>query len=291
MTYNEFTQSPIDVLSDALKNRGIGRGARIAIELSYLPARDYIKFREKLPDSQIEDATPLLYEIRMRKTKREIEILSKVGKAAEESIQEAFEKISEGESERDLARYMMNAFTGRGGENFKMLVVGSGPRSCHPNATPTDRAIKRGDLVRVDMIGTYRGYYSDCARTAVMAEPTEKQLRIYGRIAEIYKSIMPKIKPGASTKELYSFYRGLTDKYELMPLRFLGHGLGLGVHEEPYINIYSDIKLEESMVMCIEPLHFVPGVEGYHIEDAVIITNEGAEVITDRMDKSELYIL
>lgn len=288
-TYNEFTQSPMDVLSNVLKTLNIEKG-RIAIETSYLPAKDYFILKRRLPQVQVRDATDLFCILRMKKTKREIEILNEVGKAAEKSIEEAFEKISEGDTEKDLARYLMNAFFDKGGENVKMLVVGSGKRSCHPNATPTDKTIKRGDLVRVDMIGTYRNYYSDCARTGVMIKPKDKQLRIYEKIAEIYNSILPKIQPGASTQELYKFYRRLTKRYSLSPLKFLGHGLGLGLHEEPYINVYSDIKLEENMVMCVEPLHFVPRVEGYHLENELIITKDGYEIITNLME-NKLHIL
>jgi len=135
--------------------------------------------------------------------------------------------------------------------------------------------------VRADFLGTVGGYYTDCARTAVVGEPTDGQAATYAAIAAIHREVLVRVRPGAHTRDLYDLYQMRAREHRLQPLRFLGHGVGLGLHEGPFIDGHTEVVLEPGMVFAIEPVHFVPHQVGFHLEDMLILTPEGHEVVTD----------
>jgi Xaa-Pro aminopeptidase len=98
------------------------------------------------------------------------------------------------------------------------------------------------------------------------------------------------IRPGAKTNEIYQAYLDFFEKHGLQPTNFVGHGLGITLHEEPYISRYHDTELREGMVLAIEPMQFLPG-EGYQVEDELVVTENGYKLITDYRDPSELIII
>src|SRR5699024_6081829 len=115
----------------------------------------------------------------------------------------------------------------------------------------TDRVLKKGDIVRVDMIGKKQGYYCDCCRTAVVGEPEDYHIDIWNKLVKAHDDAVESIKPGASSKAIYDNYVQQFNEFDLTPIEFIGHGLGISLHEEPFINTYQDIALKENMVLCI----------------------------------------
>src|SRR5690606_29236160 len=134
--------------------------------------------------------------------------------------------------------------------------------------------------VRVDVIGTASNYYSDVARTAVVGKATDEQLRTWANMVEARKVALDAMRAGTSTHAMYQRYAEQMERWNLPPIKFLGHGLGLTLHEEPYIGPYSDIELRPGMVMCLEPLCWYPNRWGVQLEDEVIVTEDGYELIT-----------
>jgi Xaa-Pro aminopeptidase len=161
-----------------------------------------------------------------------------------------------------------------------MLVVGSGPRSAAVNAPPTGRVLERGDMVRLDIIGTKNRYHSDVARTAVVGEPTSEQQHVYELLHGVHRRCLDALRPGALTSDVYAIYRSAMDEARLPPYHFVGHGLGITLHEDPFVNALASIPLEEGMVLCIEPLTLLEGRFGVQIEDEVLITRDGYEPFT-----------
>lgn len=290
ISYNEFTQDPIQVASAEIATLGLADG-RIGLEYTALSIKGFQTLRQELPRAELVPVDELLQELRMVKTPGELDRLRKVGRAAEEAARVAFTQARPGMTEMELGQAITDAYIQRGGDRLTMLVVGTGDRSGFANATPTRQVIQPGDIVRVDVIGTGGNYYSDVARSAVVGKATAAQHKVWGQLNEARAVALDALRPGASPRAMYERYAAQMELWGLPPIAFLGHGLGLTLHEEPYINPYSDVPLQAGMVLCIEPLCWYPNRWGLQLEDEIIITTDGYALITDRYDESDLYTI
>ncbi|MDR7574074.1 MAG: Xaa-Pro peptidase family protein [Armatimonadota bacterium] len=288
--YDEHAQSAMAVLADLLAERGLDR-AHLGLEMDVIAAQDYAELTRRLPAARFEDASMVFKRSRWVKTAREVDQIRRGGRLADASVREAFTSVRAGITERALAAAMADAFLRQGGDDVRLVVVGAGERSSHPNAPPTDRILRPGDVVRVDFLGTVGGYYTDCARTAVVGEATAEQAAVYRSLVEIHREVLARLRPGVRTRELYALYHDRASRRRLQPLRFLGHGLGLGLHEGPFIDAHTDVTVEPGMVFAIEPVHFVPHQVGFHLEDMVVVTPTGAEVVTDVTPTDSLWVI
>ncbi len=286
--YDEHAETAMQVLARLLAARGLETG-RLGLEMDFIAAQDYAELTRLVPRAAFVDASLLLKRTRWVKTPRELERIRRGGRIADEAIQEVFRSARPGMTERALATAMVEAFLRRGGDDVRLVVLGAGERSSHPNAPPSDRPLRVGDVVRVDFLGTIGGYFTDCARTAVVGKPTDAQAAVYGAIVSIHQEVLGRVLPGVGTRELYELYNARAVQHHLQPLRFLGHGLGLGLHEGPFIDAHTDVTLEPGMVFAIEPVHFVPHEVGYHLEDVLIVTPTGHEVVTDATNTDVLW--
>jgi len=286
--YNEFTESPMQFLADAVKELGQENG-RIGIELDYLPARDYEKLKKILPRVRFEDAEAFFGKLRMIKTPEEIEKLRRVGYAAEKVHHQAFGKLRPGMTELDLAGFIVDGLYAEGVDQILKLVIGAGDRCSHANPAPTKKVIQKGDMIRVDIFATLSSYLSDVARTAVVGRPTAFQKETWKKLIDAREATLENIRPGVHSQEIYQIFAKKFKQLGLEPINFVGHGLGLTLHEDPYINRFSDTVLEPGMVLCVEPYYMmVKDNMGFQIEDEVIVTERGYELITHYKDSSEL---
>ena len=291
VSYNEFTQDPIDVLAETIEEL-VGADATIGLELDFLPYANYHRLREVLPDLRIENAKSFFAEARMIKSPEEVDLLRKMARAAHEMSYEALEQTAAGDTELDLASRILVGLFARGADDVMQLVIGSGERSWHANPAPTARRLAAGDMIRTDIFASKDGYLSDCARTAVVGEPNEKQREIWSRFLELRHQAFEAIRPGASTRQIYRSYADGLEAAGYKPINFLGHGLGLTLHEEPYIDRFSDSTLEAGMVLAIEPYLMLPDLNwGFQLEDEVLVTANGYERLTDVRDDAELIVV
>lgn len=279
ISYNEFTENPMMLAIQLLKKFGVECG-RIGMELSYLPATDLALLNKELPNSKILNADPIFEEMRLRKMQFEIDRIVEFGSKIEDVIYDAFSNVCEGMTEKNIYNCLVQGFNKIGGDKMAMPMVGSGERSCLLNGAPTDRVLKKGDIVRVDVMGVKNNYYCDCCRTAVVGVPEERHVNIYDKLVKAHDDAIARIKPGVDTKYIYDeFYKQFTG-WGFKPIAFIGHGLGLTLHEEPYINPYKNTILKENMVLCVEPIHVVDDVCGYQLENEVLVTADGHRMIT-----------
>lgn len=278
-TYREFAETAIGKVAHSLKQRGLDRG-RIGIEETYLPVAFHRALVDLLPGADLVAVDDLLSEIRSLKSGREIELIRDIGTAAQRIAEDCVARVSAGATEHDLGGLIAEDYAAAGGDELTMLVVGSGERSAHPNAPPTDKVMTSGEIVRLDIIGTKQNYYSDVARTAVVGEPTSEQEKIYDLLLSVHEQSLEALRPGVQTSEVYRIYKDAMENAGLPPYHFVGHGLGVTLHEEPFINEFKSVKIQENMVLCIEPLTMLEGRFGMQIEDEVIITSDGYEPIT-----------
>src|SRR4051794_27559249 len=155
-SYNQFTQNPADLLADALEQAGVGAG-KIAIELDYLPAMDFIRLRERLPKANFVHARDLYFRTRMVKTDDEIAILKQVGTLTERVVADVIAGLKPGVSERKVGSEIMNRMLDAGADAVSYQ-VGSGARSGIINCKPTDKIIECDDVVRIEVLGDKDGY-------------------------------------------------------------------------------------------------------------------------------------
>ena len=274
--YEEFVEDPVLVFADSLRARGLG-DAVLGVEETHLSYADHAKLVAALPHARLVRADELFEELRMVKTPSEIDAIRDIGAAAERIAGEVCERFGAGSSEREIANFVAERYAEAGGDGLTMLVVGSGPRSAAVNAPPTARTLERGDILRLDVIGTKGRYHSDVARTAVVGEPTAEQQRVYDLLLGVHERCLAALRPGALTSDVYAIYRAAMDEAGLPPYHFVGHGLGITLHEDPFVNALTSIPLEEGMVLCIEPLTLLEGRFGMQLEDEVLITADGYE--------------
>lgn len=286
--YREFSLDPIDLLVSVLKDKGLDRG-QIGIELQYIPALDFDKLRKKLPSVRFIGSDDLLEEAFTVKSDRHIQLLREVAEAAEKAILEGFETIEPGMTENDLARIMITKFYREGGDGIRILVIGSGERSSYPNVGPSGRVIQKGDLIRVDFLGVKEYFMSDVCRTAIVGKPSIDQEATWGKLTTTKDKVLETVKPGVKASEVYDAYLKIWSEFGFKPVRFIGHGLGLSAHERPFLGDIEEMGLQEGMILCVEPLLLIPGIEGYHVEDEILVTKDGYENLTTVMDTSRLY--
>jgi len=279
-SYNEFTDDPMVVLADTLREKGVA-GGKVGIQLSYLFARDYLRLVEHLPKAEIVDCESLMDAVRAIKTEDEIEIIRQGAMIAEKCYERVRREARGGMTEQEVATLVMSTLIAEGVE-YPRMVLGSGPRAAYINAKATTRRLETGDIVRFDVLGAYKNYQIDIARTATVGPASAEQKSYWSKLVAAQERCIKRIKPGVSTRDIYLGF--LSDFREFgidATLNFVGHGLGISTHEEPYINKYASNILEENMVLCVEPVHLLPGIGGYHLEDAMVVRRDGAEVLSN----------
>ena len=159
-------------------------------------------------------------------------------------------------------------------------IVASGENSSKPHAVPTDRVIKENDIITIDMGCKIKGYCSDMTRTIFLGEPTDEQKYVYDLVLKNQLKSLYEMKDGASIKDISKI---VTSNFALAGydlVHSLGHGVGLDIHEVPFIRESNDHTLKEKMVVTNEPGIYIPGNFGVRIEDTVLITKDGPEVLT-----------
>lgn len=274
--YEEFVEDPVLVFADSLRRLGLSDGT-VGVEETHLSHADYGKLETALPEARLVRADELFEELRMVKTPSEIEAIRDIGGAAERIAGEVCARFGAGSTEREIANFVAERYAEAGGDGLTMLVVGSGPRSAAVNAPPTNRMLERGDVLRLDIIGTKGRYHSDVCRTFVAGDPTAEQQRVYDLLLGVHERCLAALRPGVLTSDVYAIYRAAMDEAGLPPYHFVGHGLGITLHEDPFVNELASIPLEEGMVLCIEPLTLLEGRFGMQLEDEVLITASGYE--------------
>lgn len=288
-SYNQFTQDPADMLADILVEAGVAEG-RIGIELDYMPAQDYIRLVQRLPKARFEHCRDLYFTCRMVKTAEEIAILRKVGALTDRIAGEVLALIRPGMTEKAVAQMVTQRMMDGGCDGLKCQ-VGSGVRSGITNCSPTAKVIEQGDVVRLEILGDMQGYRSNVTRTAVMGKPTEEQQAIWTVMIGARDACRALLKPGTPVPLLWQTYLEYMRGHGIEPtLKFLGHGIGQTIHEEPYITDTRTMALQPNVTMTMEPLYMMPGRMGFHVEDMWLITETGHEPITGLLSPNDQLI-
>jgi Xaa-Pro aminopeptidase len=277
--YDEFADDPMEVLAGMLRDLGVERG-RVGIELDAIPADRWERLKGLLPHTTFVHGRPAFQDARMIKTPAELDRLRRAARIADLAQAEARPAVKEGMTEQDLYRLVVDRALANGAETVLLVQVAAGERSVLSNPAPSDRRLRRGDVVKIDTFVSVGGYLSDTGRWIVIGEATPEQREVWRRMQETMAAIHEVIRPGVEARAVWETFVAEFARYGMSPaIRFLGHGLGLSLHEEPFVAAHSETVLEAGMVLAIEPI-YRDGDIGFHLEDNLVVTDDGVENMT-----------
>lgn len=234
----------------------------------------------------------LIEKIRLIKTEQEINIIKVACEIADHAFTHILDFIKPGKTELEVSNELEFFMRQQGATQSSFdTIVASGLRSALPHGVATNKVIEKGDFVTLDFGALYNGYISDITRTVAVGEPSEKLVEMYNTVLASQLLSLEKVGPGLTGIQADAIARDyLTEKgYGEAFGHSLGHGIGLEVHEGPGLSKRSETVLEPGMAVTIEPGVYVPGVGGVRIEDDILITESGNELLTH--STKELIIL
>ncbi|GFG54951.1 peptidase M24 family protein [Mycolicibacterium agri] len=276
-------EDPYRLVADALGASGDGEPRATAVTDS-MPALHLLPLADVLGRVPVL-ATDVLRRLRMIKDAAEIDALRKAGAAIDRVHARVPEFLVPGRTEADVAADIAEAIVAEGHSEVAFIIVGSGPHGADPHHECSDRQLQEGDIVVVDIGGPYEpGYNSDSTRTYSIGEPDPEVAQRYAVLQRAQQAAVQAVRPGVSAEEVDATARNVLAEAGLAEafVHRTGHGIGLSVHEEPYIVAGNDLRLEEGMAFSVEPGIYFPGQWGARIEDIVIVTADGAEPVNQR---------
>jgi len=272
---SEMEKESFEILVGELMGRAVDSGV-IGVDDPNLTSALTSKLRKK----SVKDLSAVFQKVRMKKTKEEIVRIKQSAKILQKAVNFAIEQAKRGITEIDLAKVFEKSIIDEGGR-ILFTVIGFGDRSAYPNAQPSERKLRTGDIIRFDVGCTWKYYCSDMARSIVFGKPTDKQKRYYEAISKGEEKAIEAIKPGIKASDVFNIamdtVRGIIPHYKR---HHCGHGIGLEVHEQPLISPSNDCVLEEGMTLCIETPYYELGWGGLQVEDEILVTRDGFEFLT-----------
>lgn len=230
-------------------------------------------------------ATEVLRELRMIKDPAEIDALRNAGAAIDRVHARVPEFLVPGRTEADVAADIAEAIVAEGHSEVSFIIVGSGPHGADPHHEHSERILQPGDIVVIDIGGSYEpGYHSDCTRTYSLGQPEPEVAQQYSVLHKAQQAAVAAVRPGIMAEHIDRVARdilagaGLADAF----VHRTGHGIGLSVHEEPYVVGGNRTVLREGMAFSVEPGIYFPHRWGARIEDIVVVADDGALPLNNR---------
>jgi Xaa-Pro aminopeptidase len=220
--------------------------------------------------------------LRMRKDQTEFINLKENALIDDRAMQAGFAAIKEGVTELEIGEAINNHFISEGAKP-QFCIVGSGPNGAFPHHHTGDRKVEYGDAVLIDIGGRKGTFPSDMTRMSVLGEPPEGYLEIHAIVERAVQAAMATAKPGVMAKDVDAAARDVITEagYGEFFVHRLGHGLGIDIHEPPYITATSEVILDEGMVFSIEPGIYLQGRFGVRLEEIVILRADGPEILSE----------
>ena len=220
---------------------------------------------------------------RVVKDDDEIARIRRAAGIVDEALTGFLEELAPGITEKEAAFELNRRILVGGADAIAFeTILASGPSAACPHARPSSRALREGDMVKIDVGGRVDGYCSDITRTVFLGEPDERFIEVYSIVYEAQQAAVAAVGPGVECRELDTIAReriaaaGYGDEFS----HGLGHGVGLEVHEAPRLSARSTDVLAAGMVVTVEPGVYIEGWGGVRIEDLVLVTEDGCEVLT-----------
>lgn len=255
----------------------------LGFESDVLNVNLYHKYQEYFPQTKLYPFKNIIEKLRMIKDYKEIDILKKSAKIATRSFLQTIISIQSGVSETSIASLLNFNMRKNGAKKEAFdLIVTSGERGTLIHGEPSSKKIEDEELIIIDFGAVFEMYNSDCTRSFVLDKATYDQRKIFDIIKRTQTETLQQVRPGVRCCDLDKYARNIIkdNGYGDYFNHSLGHGVGLDIHELPRLNHTDETVLQPGMVVTIEPGIYVPKVGGVRIEDTVVVTEKGYEVIT-----------
>lgn len=260
-------------------------GKKLAVETTRLRFLEMDYLKKASPQTILADGSAVFDVLRVQKDPDEVHAMRTAVDIAQKAFKKLIPYIKPGETEHALANQLTALLLecGSDPELPFQVILSSGPNSANPHAEPSDRILKKGDLIVVDWGASYHGYASDLTRTLVLGEPSPEQHAIAESVLRANTAGRTAGKPGIPAGDVDRAARHEIEKdgFGSHFTHRTGHGLGMEAHETPYIFAENTIKLEPGMVYTVEPGIYLPDRGGVRIEDNVVVTATGSETLSD----------
>ncbi|HEU4976003.1 MAG TPA: Xaa-Pro peptidase family protein [Baekduia sp.] len=261
-----------------------GDRLRVGFDDAHLAVRDHAALGDRLAEGiELVPAGGLVEELRLVKDAEELERIRAATRLADEALTEVLGRGLAGRTERDVALDLEMTMRRAGAQGVSFPpIVASGAHSALPHAEPRDVEIPRGTLVTIDWGAVLDGYASDCTRTYATGEVDPRDREIYELVLEAQRTSLAAVRAGAGGREVDAVARDIITAagHGEHFGHGLGHGVGAEVHEGPRLSQRSVSTLAPGQVVTVEPGVYVPGAIGVRIEDLVVVTEDGCEVLT-----------
>jgi Xaa-Pro aminopeptidase len=266
----------------AEKINGMGLGV-MGVDKNHLTLGQFQTLQEKMPDTTLQSTEGIIEELRRVKEPSEVAAIQVACGIVDRAFAHILSQIKEGVSERDLA-IELDFFMRREGADKSGFdsIVAFGPHSAFPHAHPTDQRLEQGQFIKMDFGAQKDNYNSDITRTVIFGPASDRHREIYAVVQEAQQRALDAIRPGIKGQEAdavardYITEKGYGDHFG----HGLGHGLGREVHDGGALNKTSEIILEPGQVWTVEPGVYIEGFGGVRIEDDVVVTESGCDLLT-----------
>jgi Xaa-Pro dipeptidase len=260
-------------------------GKRIGVEPRQLRLMEFSHVKAGAPESEYPDASEVLTGLRLKKDKAEVDKMRRAIKIAQDALEATIPLIKIGMTERELSSELVIQLLKNGSDPempFSPIVSG-GPNGANPHASPTDRKLQAGDLLVVDWGAAYNHYISDLTRTFSVGEVDDECKKIHKIVQEANAAGRAAGGPGVPCANVDIATREVIEKsgYGKYFTHRTGHGIGMEGHEDPYMRGDNMQLLEPGMAYTVEPGIYLPNRNGVRIEDNVVITESGADCLSD----------
>ena len=276
ITFTELGKS----LEDIIKKHHV---RKVMLEGSAFTVNDAEKMYKLLSSAGAESIKSsaldtLISKMRIVKTSAEVDKMITAQRITEQALTETLKLVKEGVYEKDIAlelEYKMRRL-GAEGISFDLIVI-AGEKTSMPHGVPGENRIKPGDFITFDVGALYQGYHSDMTRTYALGFADDKQKRVYNTVFEAQKRGLEAVRSGAVCRDVdaaardYIYQAGFEGCFG----HSTGHGVGLDIHELPFVSSKSDVTLQSGMVVTVEPGIYLSGEFGVRIEDMVVVTADG----------------
>jgi Xaa-Pro aminopeptidase len=279
----ERRRASLDLIEAVAEALG-GAELRLGFEEEHVSVRQHTRLRELLPESvELVAVGGLPERLRAVKDRHEVAHIKAATELADAVFSELISGGLVGRSERELAIALETRMREQGAQRPSFeTIVATGPHGALPHAQPRDVRIRPGELVVIDWGAQLDGYCSDCTRTLAAGEPADEAREVYELVLGAQRTGVEGVRAGAGAREVDGLARAVIDAggYGERFGHGLGHGVGLDVHEGPRLSQRSDDQLQAGNVVTVEPGVYLPGLLGVRIEDLVVVSEDGGEVLT-----------
>ena len=252
----------------------------VGFEEGYVTYAKYKEYMHKFKINSLIETEDLIEKQRMIKDEEEIKNIKTACEITDKCFSYLLDFIKPGMTEKEIAREIENYFNQYSeGISFDTIVA-SGENSSKPHAVPTDRKIEEEDIITIDMGCKYKGYCSDMTRTIFVGNVPEYIKPVYDLVLKNQQQVLDEMKDGSNTRLLTKIVENDFRLNNFDLIHSLGHGVGLDIHEKPFISSKRENTLKENMVVTDEPGIYVPKQFGVRIEDTVLITKFGCISLT-----------